>query len=247
MRSGEASGVRDLRRHGGHMARRLAAIVVAAGVAPAAAVGCGAAPEPEPAAEGQITDAVVAAAVGRRADALEQCAAEEALAETSRPVLVAIDVGRDGRVRRVSTVGADAVPLRPATASCIRERLDTMRFARTYEPLTTHVEILPAPAAAPHARSRERIEDVIRNRRDAIRACYEQALNTDRDLAGRLTVSWMIESDGGVQSVAVVEDSVGDDSVRSCVLREVQSMDFGSTDIEPIGIIYPFVFNPAQR
>jgi len=90
--------------------------------------------------------------------------------------------------------------------------------------------------------SREQIERVVRRHSRGITYCYERELQNNDDLAGRISVNWTIGLDGRVQSASVVENSMGNRNVESCVLQEVRRMRFDEPDGGMVVVTFPFSF-----
>jgi TonB family protein len=90
--------------------------------------------------------------------------------------------------------------------------------------------------------SREQIERVVRRHSRGIRYCYESQLANDPELGGRISVNWTIDLDGRVQSASIVENSMGNREVESCILREVRRMRFDQPDGGMVVVTYPFTF-----
>lgn len=90
--------------------------------------------------------------------------------------------------------------------------------------------------------SREQIERVVRRHSRGIRYCYERELMNDPALGGRISVNWTIDLEGRVSSASVVENSMGNRDVESCILREVRRMRFDQPDGGMVVVTYPFTF-----
>lgn len=59
-----------------------------------------------------------------------------------------------------------------------------------------------------------------------IRACYEKELKSNPDLAGKVTVSWLITVDGKAEDVAVVTNLTNNAALGQCIVREVKRIPF---------------------
>jgi len=66
----------------------------------------------------------------------------------------------------------------------------------------------------------------INRRTSALRHCYEKALRTRPDLAGKMTYTIAISTMGNVTSVAIEEDTVGDGSVKVCTQAKIKGWRF---------------------
>ncbi|MBX3270431.1 MAG: AgmX/PglI C-terminal domain-containing protein [Sandaracinaceae bacterium] len=90
--------------------------------------------------------------------------------------------------------------------------------------------------------SREVIRRVIQRHINEVRFCYEQELASRPDLAGRVTVNFVIGSTGAVLTSALVASTLGNERVEACILQAVRRWTFP----QPPGggvvaINYPFV------
>lgn len=89
------------------------------------------------------------------------------------------------------------------------------------------------------------IESVVRRRAGAIRACYEQRLQVNKDLKGKLTVRWTINTEGTVDSASASSDTIGDGATTNCVLRYIRIMRFEKPEGGICVVQWPFVFSPG--
>jgi TonB family protein len=95
---------------------------------------------------------------------------------------------------------------------------------------------------------REIIRRVIRQHKNEIRYCYQKELQSQEDLAGRVVVKFAITETGAVISSMIVESSLGNSSVESCIAQAARRWLFP----KPHGgglvqVNYPFVFNAPSR
>jgi len=102
----------------------------------------------------------------------------------------------------------------------------------------------PMTIAAARVRSREEIRTAIRRSIVDVRFCYEGALRQRPDLAGRVTVSFLIDQAGDIQMAAISASTLQHAQVEGCVLEVARQMRFGAR-AEPgiVGVNYPFVFD----
>ena len=70
------------------------------------------------------------------------------------------------------------------------------------------------------------IKAAIKHRTSALQHCYNKALRTQPDLAGKMTYTISISVMGSVTKVSIEEDSVGSDSVSSCARAKIQGWRF---------------------
>jgi TonB family protein len=77
-----------------------------------------------------------------------------------------------------------------------------------------------------------------------VRFCYEQELAQRPDLAGRVTVSFIISATGSVQTASVMNTTLNNARVESCVVAAVRRWTFPAPDGGGVvGVNYPFVLD----
>lgn len=89
------------------------------------------------------------------------------------------------------------------------------------------------------------IESVVKRRAGAIRACYEQRLQVNKDLKGKITVRWTINTEGGVEGASSTGDTLADSETTNCLLRTIRRMKFEAPEGGICVIQWPFVFSPG--
>lgn len=89
------------------------------------------------------------------------------------------------------------------------------------------------------------VRQLLTEKRDPIRQCYERALQRDATLRGEIIVRVRVESDGSVS-----ETSTGGDSVLISVGRCIEQILSGARFPRPVGgpatVAAPFVFAPGE-
>ncbi len=106
--------------------------------------------------------------------------------------------------------------------------------------------VRPGTAEVHGALSAEVIRRTIRRHINEVRFCYEQGLSTRPDLAGRVTVSFIIGASGAVQSSAMRDTTLSDAHVESCIVQAVHRWTFPAPDGGGVvGVNYPFVLDSA--
>jgi hypothetical protein len=73
---------------------------------------------------------------------------------------------------------------------------------------------------------------VIKHRTSALQHCYNTALRTQPDLAGKMTFTISVSVMGSVTKVSIEEDTVGSPSVASCARAKIQGWRFPSEGAE---------------
>ncbi|HEX8792362.1 MAG TPA: AgmX/PglI C-terminal domain-containing protein [Polyangiaceae bacterium] len=90
----------------------------------------------------------------------------------------------------------------------------------------------------------EVIQRIVRQNDGRYRFCYQQALKTNPDLEGRVTVKFLIARDGSVAFSADGGSDIPDTGVRQCVISSFTQLSFPSPDSGVVTVVYPLVFSP---
>ncbi|MEO7110000.1 MAG: AgmX/PglI C-terminal domain-containing protein [Polyangiaceae bacterium] len=78
------------------------------------------------------------------------------------------------------------------------------------------------------------------------RACYEVGLRTDPALAGRVTVKFVIDTQGSVASVSDGGSNISDKEVAACIRRVFSAMDFPAPSSGTGKVTYPILLAPTR-
>ena len=87
----------------------------------------------------------------------------------------------------------------------------------------------------------EQIRRVVIAHRAALQACYEIEAQKDPTLKGGVTMSWTIDLSGAVTSATVAGSTIHNARVEGCVLRQVRTWHFPSSDASSQAS-FPFSF-----
>jgi len=91
---------------------------------------------------------------------------------------------------------------------------------------------------------KEAIRRVIRKNKRAIKACYELALNRNKNLYGKLVLQWSIIEKGKAIKPKVVSNSLNDKEVANCIKRKLVTWRFPEPPANTEGVVtFPFVFS----
>ncbi len=108
---------------------------------------------------------------------------------------------------------------------------------------TLEPQVIPEDPVTTGALDREIIQRVVRQHRREIQHCYEQQLQRNPDLAGRVTMQWVISPTGEVVTASVEESSLNDSSVEQCMAQRIQRWSFPEPDGGGVvRVNYPFNF-----
>jgi hypothetical protein len=90
----------------------------------------------------------------------------------------------------------------------------------------------------------EVIRRIVRLNDGRYRFCYQNALRTDPNLQGRVTVKFMIDRSGAVAFAADGGSDIPDEGVRRCVVSSFLGLSFPQPDNGTVSVVYPIVFSP---
>jgi hypothetical protein len=88
----------------------------------------------------------------------------------------------------------------------------------------------------------EQIRRVVMAHQGALRACYEGEAQRNPNLKGGVTVAWQIDASGTVSTASLGGSSLNNPRVEGCVIRQVKTWHFPSSDRPSIVGAWPFRF-----
>ncbi len=80
----------------------------------------------------------------------------------------------------------------------------------------------------------------------AIKYCYEQELQLNPSLSGKVTINWTVGLNGAVMKAFVSSSTMSNPKVEGCMVRVVQRWRFDPPQGGHCAISYPFIFKGAQ-
>lgn len=89
--------------------------------------------------------------------------------------------------------------------------------------------------------SREVIRRTVQRNIGAVRHCYQQELQSNPSLEGRVAIRFVITPDGSIGAASVGTTTIQNRSVEQCVAGAVRRMGFPQSE-SPTIVTYPFVF-----
>lgn len=90
--------------------------------------------------------------------------------------------------------------------------------------------------------SPEQVRRVVMAHTGALRACYESEAQRNPQLRGGVTVAWQIDPGGTVTSASLAGSTLTNPRVEGCVVRQVKTWHFPSSDAPTTVAAYPFRF-----
>jgi len=94
-------------------------------------------------------------------------------------------------------------------------------------------------------RAPEGVERAVRQNFGRYRMCYEQGLARDPDLAGEVTLRFVIDGQGRVLRAASYGRALPDEDVVSCVASAFYSLPFGPQGATMTSVSYTLAFTPS--
>jgi hypothetical protein len=95
--------------------------------------------------------------------------------------------------------------------------------------------------------SDEQIRRVVIAHRGALQACYEIEAQKDPTLRGGVTAAWTIDPSGSVTSASMVGSTIHNARVEGCVLRQVRTWHFPSSESSSQVSQFPFQFGIGAK
>ncbi len=106
-------------------------------------------------------------------------------------------------------------------------------------------EVSTGNATQQGALDKDIIRRIIRRSLGRIRYCYERELVKNPNLAGRVSVRFVIRPDGTVTSVADGGSSLPSEEVKACVRQAIAALTFPQPKGGGVVVVtYPFIFAP---
>ncbi|MBQ9243556.1 MAG: AgmX/PglI C-terminal domain-containing protein [Proteobacteria bacterium] len=104
-----------------------------------------------------------------------------------------------------------------------------------------------AAKAAEKSLDKEVVKSVVTAHVADIQACYLDALSKNKDLAGKITMSWTVK-DGAVKSAEVVRNAttINDTVMETCIITKSNTWQFPNSANE-VRIEYPFDFSSEKK
>jgi hypothetical protein len=91
----------------------------------------------------------------------------------------------------------------------------------------------------------EVVQRIVRQNFGRFRMCYEQGLQNNPNLTGRVSVRFVIDRTGAVSSAANGGSDLPDSDVVACVVRAYYGLSFPSPENGIVTVRYPIMFSPG--
>jgi hypothetical protein len=90
--------------------------------------------------------------------------------------------------------------------------------------------------------SAEQIMRVVRQNQAQVRYCYENELQRQPNLRGRIEVRWRVARNGTVSSASIGSSTMHNGRVEGCIVRQVRRWRFDQPDGGEVSVNFPFIF-----
>lgn len=84
---------------------------------------------------------------------------------------------------------------------------------------------------------------IVRQNFGRFRLCYEKALETDSNLAGHVTVRFVIDRTGAVKEAKEDSTDMPDKKLSACIVRAFDSFAFPAPEGGPVIVVFPVVLS----
>ena len=89
------------------------------------------------------------------------------------------------------------------------------------------------------------IQRIVRNNYGSFRFCYQKGLESNPNLAGRVSVRFVINRDGAVSTAGNGGSDLPDSSVVSCIVRSFYGLSFPKPEGGIVTVVYPIALTPT--
>jgi hypothetical protein len=90
------------------------------------------------------------------------------------------------------------------------------------------------------------IRNVVAQKANAIKYCYERQLQRQPELSGKVIAQWKVGLDGTVINASIASSTVDSRPVEACITRVISRLNFAQPDGGICVINYPFVFTGVE-
>jgi outer membrane biosynthesis protein TonB len=103
-----------------------------------------------------------------------------------------------------------------------------------------------SPTSAGEIRTDASLLAVVRKYAPGIQFCYDNELEKNPSLGGKLIVAITVAASGRVTEVAVVKDTLRSAALTACALAQIEAWKFAKVDAGEVTFQAPFVFTPPE-
>jgi hypothetical protein len=92
----------------------------------------------------------------------------------------------------------------------------------------------------------EQIIKTLQTHRPKIQKCYETESRKKPGIAGKVDVSFVIQTNGALTGAALKSSTLNDDAVHKCILAELATITFDPTPQSPVALGYGWNFETSN-
>jgi hypothetical protein len=91
----------------------------------------------------------------------------------------------------------------------------------------------------------QEVQAVVRANLNMVRHCYEEALQLEPDLEGRIKVKFVITSAGRIGEISAIQNTMDNADMAFCIFLKMLRWKFPPPrNGQNVAVVYPFVFQP---
>ena len=179
----------------------------------------------------------LSSSVSSSAFASETSAKRQSSASTEATKVATVDesvlaVSSSGKAAAAQSSGSEGIAL-------------DSKGSETLEVTQDEVALAKAEREASDTRKQEDIQIVVEGLRSTFNLLYNRALRDDPFLEGKLVLSVLIEPNGSVSNVDVVENTLDNEPFVNKLITRMKLTNFGASGTKPTTQVLPFEFTPS--
>ena len=179
-----------------------------------------------------LSSSVSSSAFTSEAGTRKQTSATTAAAQVATVDESALAVSSSGKAAVAQSSGSEGIAL-------------DSRGAETLAATQDEVALAKAEREASDTRKQEDIQIVVEGLRSTFNLLYNRALRDDPFLEGKLVLSVLIEANGVVSNVDVVENTLDNEPFVTKLITRMKLTNFGASGSKPSTQTLPFEFTPS--
>ena len=90
----------------------------------------------------------------------------------------------------------------------------------------------------------EKIIKAYKDQKGQVKECYESALKIAPEMAGEVTLRWIVDRKGELKSAKIQSSTLGNDGLHECILNHLKAVQFpGFRSVSTIEVEYTLSFS----
>jgi hypothetical protein len=90
-----------------------------------------------------------------------------------------------------------------------------------------------------------KVASIVRSHLGELKDCFDQALRTNPNLAGKIVLHWTIQSSGSVTAISLESNTVADRAMPPCIQAKLAAWHFPPPTGGAVEVSFPFVFQSS--